>query len=125
VRLERYIKDIDIEVEALENIVSGHVLPAAYKQLALLSSAGGSKTARTALDRTAAAVDELSSRVSELQSVAEKAGQHGDVEKHAHALAENVVPAMAAVREVCDRLEEVVADEYWTLPKYSEMLFVV
>jgi glutamine synthetase len=125
VRLERYIKDIDIEVESLENIVSGHVLPAAYKQLALLSSAGGSKTARTALDRTSAAVDELSSRVSDLQSAAEKANKDDDVEKHAHALAENVVPAMAAVREVCDRLEETVADEYWTLPKYSEMLFIV
>jgi len=40
VRLERYVKDVDIEVECLENIVSGHVLPAGYKQLALLSSAG-------------------------------------------------------------------------------------
>jgi len=125
VRLERYIKDIDIEVEALENVVSGHVLPAAYKQLALLSSAGGSKTARTALDRTSAAVDELSSRMTELQSAAEKAAKRGELEKHAHALAEDVVPAMAAIREVADRLEEMVADEYWTLPKYSEMLFLV
>jgi glutamine synthetase len=125
VRLERYVKDIDIEVEALENLVSGHVLPAAYKQLALLSSAGGAKTARSALDRTSAAVDELAGRMAELQSAAEKAGKESDLEKHAHALAEKVVPAMAAVREVCDRLEETVADEFWTLPKYSEMLFIV
>jgi len=125
VRLERYVKDVDIEVEALENLVSGHVLPAGYKQLALLSSAGGAKTARSALDRTSAAVDELSTRVAELQSAAEKAGKIGELEKHAHALAEQVVPAMAAVREVSDRLEETVADEFWTLPKYSEMLFIV
>ena len=26
---------------------------------------------------------------------------------------------------VSDRLEETVADEFWTLPKYSEMLFIV
>jgi len=125
VRLERYVKDVDIEVECLENLVSGHVLPAGYKQLALLSSAGGAKTARSALDRTSAAVDELSTRMAELQSAAEKAGKIGDLEKHAHALAEQVVPAMLAVREVSDRLEETVADEFWTLPKYSEMLFVV
>jgi glutamine synthetase len=125
VRLERYVKDLDIEVEALENLVSGHVLPAAYKQLALLSSAGGAKTARSALDRTSAAVDELSTRMAELQAAAEKAGKIDDLEKHAHALAEQVVPAMAAVREVSDRLEETVADEFWTLPKYSEMLFIV
>src|SRR5207249_6511185 len=34
VRLERYVKDVDIEVECLENLVTGHVLPAGYKQLA-------------------------------------------------------------------------------------------
>jgi len=124
VRLERYVKDVDIEVECLENLVSGHVLPAGYKQLALLSSAGGAKTARSALDRASAAVDELSTRLAELQSAAEKAGKIGDLEKHAHALAEQVVPAMVAVREVSDRLEETVADEFWTLPKYSEMLFI-
>ena len=63
--------------------------------------------------------------MAELQSVAEKAGKIGDLEKHAHALAEQVVPAMVAVREVSDRLEEMVADEFWTLPKYSEMLFLL
>jgi glutamine synthetase type III len=31
---------------------------------------------------------------------------------------------MAAVREVADRIEEMVADDFWTLPKYSEMLFL-
>src|SRR5262249_10027162 len=100
VRLERYVKDIDIEVEALENVVNAHVLPAAYKQLALLASAGGSKAARSSLDRTSASVDELSSKMAALQAAAEKAAQEGDLEKHAHTLAHDVVPAMAAVREV-------------------------
>ncbi len=35
-----------------------------------------------------------------------------------------VLPAMEAVREVADRLEHVVADDLWPLPKYSEILFV-
>jgi glutamine synthetase type III len=35
------------------------------------------------------------------------------------------VPAMAGAREVCDRLEEMVADEFWTLPKYREMLLLI
>ena len=34
------------------------------------------------------------------------------------------IPAMDAVREVADRLERVVADDLWPLPKYSEMLFI-
>jgi len=32
--------------------------------------------------------------------------------------------AMAGVREVGGRLEKVVADELWPLPKYAEMLFI-
>jgi glutamine synthetase len=31
---------------------------------------------------------------------------------------------MTAVRNVADRLERVVADDLWPLPKYSEMLFI-
>jgi glutamine synthetase len=35
-----------------------------------------------------------------------------------------VAPAMKAVREACDRLEVMVADQFWPLPKYNEMLFL-
>ena len=41
------------------------------------------------------------------------------------ALADKVVPAMDAVRDVCDRIEAEVDDSLWPLPKYREMLFVV
>ena len=36
----------------------------------------------------------------------------------------SVLPAMAAVREVADKLEKIVPDELWPLPKYSEILFI-
>ena len=32
--------------------------------------------------------------------------------------------AMDAVREAADKLERVVADDFWPLPKYEEMLFI-
>ena len=32
--------------------------------------------------------------------------------------------AMAKVREAADKLEKVVADDLWPLPKYEEMLFI-
>jgi glutamine synthetase len=37
---------------------------------------------------------------------------------------DTVVPAMGGVRDVADRLERIVADDLWPLPKYSEMLFI-
>jgi len=36
----------------------------------------------------------------------------------------SVLPAMEGVREVADRLEKVVPDHLWPLPKYSEILFI-
>jgi glutamine synthetase len=37
---------------------------------------------------------------------------------------DNVIPAMEAARAVADKLERIVADDLWPLPKYSEMLFI-
>ena len=42
----------------------------------------------------------------------------------AHYMRDTVIPAMDAVRDVADRLERLVADDLWPLPKYSEMLFI-
>jgi glutamine synthetase len=127
VRMERYVKDIEIEVEALKNIVSTHVLPAAYRQHALLvgAGAGPGKAIGAALMRIGASIDELAAKGSELQSAADRAAAESNLEKKARVLADHVVPAMATVREVADRIEENVADDLWTLPKYREMLSLV
>jgi glutamine synthetase len=37
---------------------------------------------------------------------------------------DRILPAMAAVREVVDRMEKVIPDDLWPLPRYREMLFV-
>jgi glutamine synthetase len=69
-------------------------------------------------------VDELWSAIAELESAnATHEGEEGSLE-HAAYMRDTVLPAMEAVREVADRLERVVADDLWPLPKYSEMLFI-
>ncbi len=126
VKMERYVKDVEIEVEALTGIVNGHVLPAAYKQITLLAGAAeASRAAREALDRLNAAVDELAQHLSELTGAAAAAAGEASLEKRAAVQATEVIPAMAGVREAADAIEETVADEFWTLPTYHEMLFLV
>jgi glutamine synthetase type III len=49
---------------------------------------------------------DLASRTLALQSAAERAAGEPALEKRAQILADEVVPAMAAVREVADRIEE-------------------
>ena len=45
-------------------------------------------------------------------------------EEAARRLADEVRPLMAKARAAADRLEHLVDDELWELPKYREMLFV-
>jgi glutamine synthetase len=126
VKLERYLKDIEIEVESLKGLAAGHVLPAAYKQRALLLAAGkDAAPVRAALERLDGALDELTRRAAELQAAADRAGEAGDHAEKARRVAQLVLPAMAGLREACDHIEESVANEFWTLPKYREMLLLV
>jgi len=48
----------------------------------------------------------------------------GSAQKESIYMRDTVIPAMEDVREVADRLEKIVADDLWPLPKYSEMLFI-
>jgi len=47
-----------------------------------------------------------------------------DEKERAKRYAYELVPAMASSREAADRLEEMVSDALWPLPKYPEMLFL-
>jgi glutamine synthetase len=48
----------------------------------------------------------------------------GDLLAEANYMRGTIVPAMADVRTAADKLEKVVADDLWPLPKYSEILFI-
>lgn len=132
--LERYIKDLEIEVAALKEIVNTAVLPAAFKHqaqiagsVAALAAVGLDGDALATQKAEVASVAELiaalKSALTGLDHALEKA-ETDNLEKKASAFAYGVSEAMAAVREVCDKLELVVEDGLWPLPKYREMLFL-
>jgi glutamine synthetase len=53
-----------------------------------------------------------------------KAEEIGDEVEKADFYCQKVLPAMNALRDVVDTLEDKTADDLWPLPKYREMLFV-
>jgi glutamine synthetase len=139
VKLERYIKDLEIEVQTLEDMVRTMVLPAAYRFQAELAGAvtglagltGGTKKgghAAAHVQKAAAELAELTGQVSErMESLDEAVGKAEGIaalDRRAHYYASQVAPALAAVRAAADRLEEIVPDDLWPLPKYRELLFV-
>ena len=134
VRLERYVKDMLIEMHTLKEIVDTLVLPAAYAYAGTLASAAAQAAQAgikvvpqvEAANEVGRMIESLCEHDRELEAVLEKAeGMHDDLPKQAKLLTSKGADAMAAVRSCCDALELKVADELWPLPKYREMLFPV
>jgi glutamine synthetase len=134
IRLERYIKDMLIEMHTLAEIVDTMVLPAAYSYLGTLADAAakaksaGIKTSPQAVaaNETGKIVTELQKQAAALRSAIAKAeGLHDSPEKQAKFLTADGADAMAAVRAASDTLELRMADALWPLPRYREMLFPV
>lgn len=132
--VERYIKDIEIEIACLKEMANTQVLPAAYKHQANLVTAvsgltgiglnGNLVAGQVAeVESVAKLIADLKGSLATLDKAVEKA-ESDDIERKAAALAYSVSDAMAAVREVCDKLEVIIDDTLWPLPKYREMLFL-
>ncbi len=119
VAAEQYSTLLNIEGETAATIARTMLLPAAARYIHELKSAD----LETLVSSTTALAEELVFAIDKLDEANEN---HPDVEglKHAVYMRDTVVPAMEDVRDVADRLEKVVADDLWPLPKYSEMLFI-
>jgi glutamine synthetase len=134
IRLERYIKDMLIEMHTLAEIANTMVLPAAYGYIGSLASAAAqAKSAGVKPAPQLQAANEAGVITAALQKSAaalvkaiDKAeGMHHDAEKQARFLTADGAAAMEAVRSASDTLEVNIGDGYWPLPRYREMLFPV
>jgi glutamine synthetase len=118
---EQYVTKLNIEAETAASIARTMLLPAAARHLALLLGAQLSELA----SETSDLIGEFTAAIARLEEVNLAENQpEGDLLEHARYMHDTVVPSMAAVRELGDRLEKVVADDLWPLPKYSEILFI-
>ncbi|MEA2492953.1 MAG: glutamine synthetase [Thermoleophilaceae bacterium] len=118
--VEQYVTTLNIEAETAASIARTMLLPAAARHLALLREAGLAQL----VNETGALLDEFVTAIHGLELANEEHPEDAEGIEHARYMRDRVVPAMEAVREVADRLERIVADDLWPLPKYSEMLFI-
>ena len=118
--LEQYVTKLNIEAETQASIARTMLLPAAARHLALLLEAQLGELAGETSDLIA----EFTEAIKKLEAVNLADNQPPELEAHAEFTRDSVVPAMADVRDAADRLEKVVADDLWPLPKYSEILFI-
>ncbi|MEA2160321.1 MAG: glutamine synthetase [Solirubrobacteraceae bacterium] len=119
--LEQYVTKLNIESETAAAIARTMLLPAAARYLVLLRDA----QLLDVLSETEALVAKFVEAIRALEAANLEDNQpHDDVLVHAKYMREEVIPAMEATRETADKLEKVVSDDLWPLPKYSEILFI-
>ena len=118
--IEQYALRANIEAETAHTIAKTMILPAALRYLALIKESG-------VADGVAGEVREnLEAMGTALLALEDANGYPEDLEGldlaiHAR---DKQLAAMSGVRAAADKLERVVADDLWPLPKYEEMLFI-
>jgi glutamine synthetase len=118
---EQYAVNINIESETASGIARTMVLPASIRYLNELKATGLEEL----IGEIEPVVKELHFAMRKLEDVNLSDNQpDSSAMKWAVYMRDTVIPAMDDVREVADRLEKLVADDLWPLPKYSEMLFI-
>lgn len=138
IKWETYTKKIQIESRVLGDLALNHIVPVATRYQSMLVdnlvklktlfpvAKGNALTARDLgtienISEHLCAIKEETERMTN----ARKQANHLTCEREkAIAYHDNVVPAMERIRQHIDKLELMVDDEMWPLPKYRELLFI-
>ena len=136
IELEKYIKKVQIEARVMGDLAINHILPAAISyQTKLIENANGLKSLGLGVDAYKSQLEIIEKISSHIQTVYSKCRALIESRKEANNIADTREKAIVYCNEVkeahfdeiryhVDKLETLVSDEYWTLPKYRELLFL-
>jgi glutamine synthetase len=131
VRMERFLKNMMIEVDTLKSMVDTQILPSSFayhgqllQAVATAKSIGMQAPQLDMLNRVSTLIGSLQTKRSELDSGLHQVDSQKSEEDKAKLFSTLISKLMGEIRTTCDELESVVADDFWPLPKYREMLFL-
>jgi glutamine synthetase len=136
IELENYLKKVQIEGRIIGDLALNHILPAAIKyQNSVLANVNGLKAAGLPESAYASQLTILKQVSEHIQVIHTKVHAMVEARKIANNIESTRTKAIAyesqvkaaffdEIRYHVDKLESLVDDEIWTLPKYREMLFL-
>lgn len=125
---EQYVKSIDVEAKLVVDMAKTQIYPAAMKYLSELADTAaklkaiGVEAPIEMAAKVSGLAKSLMTSVQKLEAAHAK-GEFASTEEHVRYAAHTLRPLMDEVRGYGDAIEGEVADEYWPLPTYAEMLF--
>ena len=138
VKWETYTKKLQIEARVLGDLSLNHIIPVATHYQSMLSKdvqnlmvIYGAEKGKQLSDRIMNIIEQISERTATIEKDVEDmvnarkvANKIADEREKAVAYHDTVETWFHPIRYQIDKLELVVADELWTLPKYRELLFI-
>ncbi len=135
IKFENYLLKIQIEGRILGELVRNYVVPSAveYQKKLIDTIEGLSRIGQTKNDNKAlyALTKEISTHINSIfdhthKMIEErkKANNLLHADKKAKAYCDKVKPYFDAIRENADKLEELIDNDAWKLPKYRDLLFL-
>ena len=150
VKWEMYVKTVQIEARVLGDLAMNHIIPVAtHYQSKLIKNVQGMKdifsmegqsshTGDSPLEkatklsaRNMKLIEEIAERTERIEQLVEEltearrvANRIENIHERAIQYHDTVCPKMEAIRQETDKLELIVEDGLWTLPKYRELLFI-
>ncbi|RLD67713.1 MAG: glutamine synthetase type III [Bacteroidetes bacterium] len=138
IRMETYMKKIQIESRVLGDMAINHIIPTAIKyQNTLIDNVRGMRDLLNTgefnrqaglqletLKTISGHISSIKEKVDAMVLERKKANSIDDIVKRTYKYSENVKPYLEGIRRHIDKLELIVDDEAWTLPKYREILFI-
>lgn len=138
VKWETYTKKVQIEARVLGDICMNHIIPVATHYQSRLAKNVQSmfdifprEKATSLTSRNVKIIEEIAKRtqfieteVEELVNARKVANRIENERDKAIAYHDTIAPKLETIRYQVDKLELLVADELWTLPKYRELLFI-
>ena len=128
---ESYVKTVNVEARLTSMMAKTMILPAALRyQGEVATAVNATKAAGADNSAQLELLKSLTATITEFQKATNALdhalAHHADGDVHAHAkyFRDTILPSMAAVRTLGDKLETLVADDLWPLPTYREMLFI-
>ena len=138
VKWDTYTKRIQIEARVMGDITMNHIVPVAThyqsqlaKNVQNMRQIFPTEKADKLCARNIKLIEEIAERtqaietgVEELVNARKVANKIENEREKAIAYHDTVEPKMGKIRYQIDKLELIVSDELWTLPKYRELLFI-
>ena len=143
VKWETYVKTVQIEARVLGDLAMNHIIPVStHYQSQLIKNVQGIKDifssplfntekATRLSSRNIKLIEEIAERTEKIEQLVEEltdarrvANRIQDIHQRAIQYHDTVCPHMEAIRHEIDKLELIVEDGLWTLPKYRELLFI-